>query len=635
MSKDFITQDDCYLFGKGTHYEIYNKLGAHLVTKNGRKGVYFAVWAPHAANVSVIGEFNDWIGFDHNMEMNNESGIWELFVPDVKEGCAYKYVISTSDGRTLYKSDPYGFYSEVRPETASKVFNLDKYNWKDHEWIAKKSRENHYEQPMSIYEVHVGSWKKDFQGPEDEDGFYDYRRQAKELVDYVKKMGYTHVELMGILEHPYDGSWGYQVTGYYAPTSRYGSPDEFMYLVDAFHQADIAVILDWVPAHFPRDAHGLAMFDGEPLYEYADTRLGEHPDWGTKVFDYSKTEVSNFLIANALFWVEKYHIDGLRVDAVASMLYLDYGRDDGQWVANKDGDNKNLEAIEFFRHLSSIMNYRNPRAYIIAEESTAWPNVTKSPEDGGLGFSYKWNMGWMHDFLEYTKLDPLFKKGAHNKMTFGLTYCFSENFILVLSHDEVVHLKCSMYKKMPGYDSDKFKNLKTAYMFMFGHPGRKLLFMGQEFAQIEEWSEKRSLDWYLLDEPEHKDMQDFVHKILEMYKKYPALYTETKGYGAFEWINADDNERSIFSFIRKTTEPDYKNSVGFVFNFTPMERTDYIVGVPKAGTYKRILSTENDNQVVKYKAKEGECDGRPYRLEIPLKPFEAVAFEFPKVTKRK
>ncbi len=634
MSKDFITQDDCYLFGKGTHYEIYNKLGAHLVTKNERKGVYFAVWAPHAVNVSVIGEFNDWIGFDHNMEMNNESGIWELFVPDVKEGCAYKYVISTQDGRTLYKSDPYGFYSELRPDTASRVFNIDKYNWKDQDWIAKKSRENHYEQPMSIYECHLGSWKKDYQGPEDEDGFYDYKRLAKDLVAYVKKMGYTHVELMGISEHPYDGSWGYQVTGYYAPTSRYGSPDEFMYLVDAFHQNDIAVILDWVPAHFPRDAHGLAMFDGEPLYEYADTRLGEHPDWGTKVFDYSKTEVSNFLIANALFWVEKYHIDGLRVDAVASMLYLDYGRDDGQWVPNEYGENKNLDAIEFFRHLSSIMNYRNPRAYVIAEESTAWPSVTKDPKDGGLGFSYKWNMGWMHDFLEYTKLDPLFKKGAHNKMTFGLTYCFSENFILVLSHDEVVHLKCSMYNKMPGYEADKFKNLKTAYMFMFGHPGRKLLFMGQEFAQLQEWSEKRSLDWHLLEEPEHKDMQEFVHRLLEMYKKYPALHTETKGYGAFEWINADDNERSIFSFIRKTTEADNKNSVGFVFNFTPMERSDYVVGVPKAGTYKRILSTENDTQVVKYKAKEGECDGRPYRLEIPLKPFEAVAFEFPKVTKK-
>ena len=635
MSKQFITQDDCYLFGKGTHYEIYNKLGAHLTTMNGRKGVHFAVWAPHAVNVSVIGDFNDWIGFDHNMECNNENGIWELFIPDVKEGAAYKYVISARDGSTHYKTDPYGFWSEVRPDNASRVCDISKYKWKDAAWITKTAEENHYEKPMSIYECHLGSWKKDFKGPEDEDGFYDYKRLAKELVAYVKDMGYTHVELMGILEYPFDGSWGYQVTGYYAPTSRYGSPTEFMYLVDAFHQAGIGVILDWVPAHFPRDAHGLAMFDGEPLYEYADTRLGEHPDWGTKVFDYKKTEVCNFLIANALFWVEKYHIDGLRVDAVASMLYLDYGRQDGQWVPNEYGGNENIEAIEFFRHLSSIMKYRNPRAYVIAEESTAWPDVTRSPEEGGLGFSYKWNMGWMHDFLEYTKLDPLFKKGAHNKMTFGLTYCFSENFILVLSHDEVVHLKCSMYNKMPGYPADKFKNLKTAYAFMFGHPGRKLLFMGQEFAQLQEWSEKRSLDWYLLSEPEHQDMQDFVKKLLHVYKKYPALYTETKGYGAFEWINADDNERSIFSFIRKTTEPDYKNSVGFVFNFTPMERGDYVVGVPKAGTYTRIFTTESgDTKVVKYKAKEGECDGRPYRLEIPLRPFEAVAFEFPKVRKQ-
>lgn len=627
---DFITNDDCYLFGQGTHYEIYNKLGAHITTHKGRKGTHFAVWAPHAENVAVVGDFNDWIGYNHNMKKTHESGIWELFIPDVAEGNIYKYVISTRNGDTLYKADPYGFWAEVRPETASRVANLEKYKWKDSEWIAKKSKENHYEQPMSIYECHLGSWKKDFKGPDDEDGFYDYKRLAKELVKYVKDMGYTHVELMGILEHPFDGSWGYQVVGYYAPTSRYGSPDEFMYLVDAFHQAGIAVILDWVPAHFPRDAHGLAMFDGEPLYEYADTRMGEHPDWGTKIFDYSKTEVSNYLIANALFWIEKYHIDGLRVDAVASMLYLDYGRQEGQWVPNKDGGNENYDAINFFKHLSSIMKYRNPRAYIIAEESTAWPNVTRSPEDGGLGFSYKWNMGWMHDFLEYVKLDPLYKKGSHNKMTFGLTYCFSENFILVLSHDEVVHLKCSMYNKMPGYPADKFKNLKTAYMFMFAHPGRKLLFMGQEFAQLQEWSEKRSLDWHLLDEEEHKDVQKFVSRLLKMYKRYPALHTETKGYGAFEWINADDNERSIFSFIRKTTENNYKNSIGFVFNFTPMERPNYVVGVPKPGTYTRLITTENEIETIKIKAKEGECDGQPYRLEIPLRPFEAVAFEFPK-----
>ncbi len=635
-NKYLITKDDCYLFGKGIHYEIYNKLGAHETEIDGVKGTYFAVWAPHAVNVSVVGDFNGWVGFDHNMKMENESGIWELFIPGIGEGELYKYAITTQTGDTLFKADPYGNWAEVRPGNASRIANIEKYKWKDSKWIAQKAKENHYEQPMSIYEVHLGSWKKEFQGPDDEDGFYDYKRLAKELVAYVKDMGYTHVELMGVLEHPFDGSWGYQVVGYYAPTSRYGKPEEFMYLVDAFHKAGIAVILDWVPAHFPKDAHGLAMFDGTPLYEYADTRKGEHPDWGTKVFDYSKTEVSNFLLANALFWVEKYHIDGLRVDAVASMLYLDYGREDGQWVPNIYGGNENLEAIEFFKHLSSIMKYRNPRAYVIAEESTAWPKVTMAPEEGGLGFSYKWNMGWMHDFLEYTKQDPYFKKGAHNKMTFGITYAFSENFILVLSHDEVVHLKCSMLNKMPGYPSDKFKNLKTAYTFMMGHPGRKLLFMGQEFAQLQEWSEARALDWYLLEEPEHKDMQEYVKKLLHIYKKYPALHTETKGYGAFQWINADDCDRSIFSFIRHTTEHDCKNSVGVVCNFTPMERPDYVVGVPKAGTYKRIITTESgDTQTVKYKAIKGECDGLPYRLEIPLRPFESVMFEFPKVTGKK
>ena len=378
-NKNVITKDDCYLFGKGTHYEIYEKLGAHVTTIDGVKGTYFAVWAPHAVNVAVIGDFNDWLGFNHNMKMEIDSGIWELFIPEVEEGAMYKYVISTQSGDTLYKADPYGFWAEKRPGNASRVANIDNYKWKDTKWISEKAKENHYELPMSIYEVHPGSWKKDFKGPDDEDGFYDYKRMAKELVAYVKDMGYTHVELMGILEHPFDGSWGYQVVGYYAPTSRYGTPQDFMYLVDAFHKAGIGVILDWVPAHFPKDAHGLAMFDGTPLYEYADPRLGEHPDWGTKVFDYSKTEVVNFLIANALFWVEKYHIDGLRVDAVASMLYLDYGREDGQWVPNKYGGNENLEAIEFFKHLSSVMNYRNPRAYIIAEESTAWHKVTMSP----------------------------------------------------------------------------------------------------------------------------------------------------------------------------------------------------------------------------------------------------------------
>lgn len=635
MEKKFITDDDCYLFGEGSHYQIYEKLGAHVMTVDGVKGTYFAVWAPHAKTVSVIGDFNDWIGFEHNMVMDNPSGIWELFVPEVEEGAMYKYVICTESGDTLYKADPYGFWAEKRPGNASRVADISGYQWNDRKWMDNKKKTNHFEQPMSIYEVHPGSWRKDYAEENDEDGFYDYRRFAHELVEYVKDMGYTHVELMGIAEHPFDGSWGYQVVGYYAPTSRYGTPKDFMYLVDILHKNGIGVILDWVPAHFPRDAHGLAMFDGTPLYEYADTRKGEHPDWGTKVFDYSKTEVSNFLIANALFWVEKYHIDGLRVDAVASMLYLDYGRQDGQWVPNKYGGNQNLEAIEFFKHLSSIMRRMHPDVYVIAEESTAWPKVTVPPEEDGLGFSYKWNMGWMHDFLDYVKLDPYFKKFNHNKMTFGMTYAFSENFILVLSHDEVVHLKCSMFNKMPGLTGDKYKNLKTAYTFMMGHPGRKLLFMGQEFAQLSEWSEKKSLDWYLLEEPEHKDVQEYVKKLLHMYKKYPALYTETKGYDAFQWINANDADRSIFSFIRKTGEEDYKNAVGFVFNFTPVERKDYMCGVPKPGTYKRIITTETgDTKEVKYKAVKGECDGQPYRISIPLRPLESVVFEFPKVTAR-
>lgn len=630
--KHRLSELDTYLFAKGTHYEIYEKMGAHLAEENGEKGTYFAVWAPNARSVGVVGDFNEWNAEANKMQPVQQSGIWDLFIPGVKKGDLYKFAVETSQGYTVLKADPYGNASQLRPDNASVVTDISHFVWEDDEWRAAH-QEKQINVPMAIYEVHPGSWKKD---PDMPGEFYNFRRLAVELAEYVLNMGYTHVELIGLSEHPFDGSWGYQVVGYYAPTSRYGTPQDFMYLVDAFHKAGIGVILDWVPAHFPKDAHGLAMFDGTPLYEYADSRLGEHPDWGTKVFDYSKTEVVNFLIANALFWVEKYHIDGLRVDAVASMLYLDYGREDGQWVPNKYGGNENLEAIEFFKHLSSVMNYRNPRAYIIAEESTAWPKVTMSPKDGGLGFSYKWNMGWMHDFLEYTKLDPLFKKGNHNKMTFGLTYAFSENFILVLSHDEVVHLKCSMINKMPGYPQDKFKNLKTAYTFMLGHPGRKLLFMGQEFAQLQEWSEARSLDWYLLDEPEHKDMQEYVKKLLHLYKEYPALYTETKGYGAFEWINANDCERSIFSFIRKTTEADYKNSIGFVCNFTPMERPDYVVGVPKAGTYKRLVTTETgEKQVVSYRAKKGECDGRPYRLEMPLRPYESVVFEFPKTRKKK
>ena len=443
----FITETDQYLFGKGTHYEIYEKLGAHVTERDGREGVYFAVWAPNAAGVCVVGDFNNWCGDNYEMKKLDDSGIFELFTHNAHEGSVYKYLIYTKDGRKLYKSDPYGTYSQMRPENASIVFDIDRYQWNDSKWMDKMSVADYNKEPMVVYEVHLGSWKKKDDGTYD--GFLNYREAAVQLADYMKEMGYTHVELMGIAEHPFDGSWGYQVTGYYAPTSRYGTPEDFMFFVDYLHSKGFGVILDWVPAHFPRDAHGLADFDGTPTYEYADTRKGEHPDWGTKVFDFGRNQVISFLISNALYWVEKFHVDGLRVDAVASMLYLDYGRKDGQWVPNKYGGNGNLEAMDFFRHLNSIMNKRNPHAITIAEESTAWPGITEKPENDGLGFTFKWNMGWMHDFLEYMKLDPYFRSYNHNKLTFAMTYTYSEKFMLVLSHDEVVHLKCSMLNKMP------------------------------------------------------------------------------------------------------------------------------------------------------------------------------------------
>ena len=481
---------------------------------------------------------------------------------------------------------------------------------------------------MSIYEVHLGSWRK--KNRPEKDGFYTYAEAAHELAAYVKEMGYTHVELMGIAEHPFDGSWGYQVTGYFAPTSRYGTPKEFMYFVNYLHRHGIGVILDWVPAHFPRDAHGLADFDGEPLFEYADPRKGEHPDWGTKVFDFGKNEVKDFLISNALYWIEEYHVDGLRVDAVASMLYLDYGRQSGQWVPNQYGGNENLEAIEFFKHLNSVLLGRGRGAMMIAEESTAWPKVTARPEDGGLGFSFKWNMGWMHDFLEYMKLDPYFRKYNHNRMTFGLTYFTSENYILTLSHDEVVHLKCSMINKMPGLGEDKFSNLKAGYTFMLGHPGKKLLFMGQDFGQWHEWDEKVALDWYLTDEDSHKRLQEYVRDLLHIYKKYPALFRLDNAWDGFQWVNANDGDRSIFSFIRR--DETKKKNLLFVINFTPMERPDYRVGVPRRGKYHLILDQSHGayaaSQMPVYTAKKGECDGLPFSFAYPLAPYGTAIFRF-------
>ena len=611
-----ITEMDQYLFGQGTHYEIYKKLGAHLTEYEGEKGVYFAVWAPHAKGVRVVGEFNCWGSDGYRMNRLEPLGIYEVFVPGLEEGCMYKYLIETEKGDYLYKADPFAFYAEKRPGTASRVADISGFTWHDDRWMTKRAGWNAAESPMSIYEVHPGSWKR-HPHEEDEDGFYNYRELAAELTEYIKKMGYTHIELMGIAEHPFDGSWGYQVTGYFAPTSRYGTPEDFQYMIDYFHKHNIGVILDWVPAHFPRDAHGLANFDGEALYEHPDSRRGEHPDWGTKIFNYEKSEVRNFLIANALFWLGEYHIDGLRVDAVASMLYLDYGKQDGQWLPNKYGGNENLDAVWFFKHLNSIIHGRGDGSMIIAEESTAWPGVTKDVDDGGLGFTFKWNMGWMNDFLEYMKLDPYFRKDNHNKMTFAMSYAYSENYILVLSHDEVVHLKCSMLNKMPGYLDDKFANLKAGYTFMFGHPGKKLLFMGNEFAQLQEWSEARELDWFLLKEDRHLHMQNYVRELLQLYKKYRCLYELDDSWDGFQWINADDSYRSIFSFVRYSKTK--RKNLLFVMNFTPMERPDYRVGVPKKKKYELVLDSD---------AEEGSCDNQKYYVEYPLSAYGTAVFEF-------
>ena len=619
------------LFGQGTRYEIYKKLGAHIVNDGEKQGVYFAVLAPHAEKVSVVGEFNDWDADKNPMKREEPLGIYTCFVPDVQEGALYKYCIQTYKGDHIYKADPFANYAELRPGNASKVTDISALRWTDSKWMERRLTWDHHKEPMSIYEAHIGSWKR-HPGRED-DGFYTYREFAKAATEYIKEMGYTHIELMGIAEYPFDGSWGYQVTGYYAPTSRYGTPEDFAYMIDYFHKNKIGVILDWVPAHFPKDAHGLADFDGTPTFEYADPRKGEHPDWGTKVFDYGKSEVQNFLIANALFWIEHYHVDGLRVDAVASMLYLDYGKEKGQWVPNKYGSNENLEAIEFFKHLNSVVLGRNPGVVMIAEESTAWPKVTAPAEYDGLGFSLKWNMGWMHDFTEYMKLDPYFRKGCHNQMTFAMSYAYSEKYVLVLSHDEVVHLKCSMLNKMPGLGFDKFANLKVGYAFMMGHVGKKLLFMGQDFAQLQEWSEARELDWFLLAEDWHRQLQEFTKDLLHLYKKNKAMYELDCSPEGFEWVNADDAERSIYSFIRHSK--DGKKNLLFVCNFTPMERAEYRVGVPRRKQYKLILDSDEKKYGGEgkvrpeiYKSVKKECDGRPFSFAYDLPPYGVAVFEF-------
>ncbi len=630
ISKE-IKENDIRLFKSGIHYEIYKKLGAHPERINNQDGVRFSVWAPNAQCVSVIGDFNGWDININKMKPIGDSGIFELFISGELIGQRYKYAIKTINDEILYKSDPYANYSEMRPGNASVITDISNFKWSDSKWIKKRQKLDLKKKPMAIYEVHIGSWKK--HPDRDEDGFYNYKEFAHSLTEYILDMGYTHVELMGIAEYPFDGSWGYQVTGYYAPTSRYGTPEDFMYLINYLHINGIGVILDWVPAHFPKDAHGLSEFDGTCLYEYSDKRKGEHADWGTKVFDYDKPEVKNFLIANALFWIEHFHIDGLRVDAVSSMLYLDYGRCGGEWVPNKYGGNQNLEAIEFFKHLNTIAIKRNPGIMMIAEESTAWPRVTDTAENNGLNFTFKWNMGWMHDFLDYMKLDPYFRKDNHNKMTFSISYNESEEYILVLSHDEVVHLKCSMINKMPGELEDKFKNLKVGYAFMFGHPGKKLLFMGQDFAQLREWSEERELDWYLLADENHRHINNFVKALLKIYRKYPCMYELDRHPDGFKWINANDNYRSIFSFVRYSE--DRQNKLLFVLNFTPVERADYKVGVPEENTYRLILNSDDiefggtgEKRRCIYKAVQEECDGYNYSIKYALPAYGVAVFVF-------
>ncbi len=629
--KVFISEDDQYLFSQGTHYDIYKKLGAHRSVEDGREGIYFGVWAPNAAEVHVIGSFNGWNEGSHPMEKLGPVGIWGLFIPDVALGEMYKFLITAQDGRKLYKADPFANYAELRPGTASIITDLSGFAWKDAKWMEEREKKDINRQPLAIYECHVGSFMKHPDGTED--GFYNYRQFADRIVDYLKEMQFTHVELMGIAEHPFDGSWGYQVTGYYAPTSRYGTPEDFMYLVDKLHRAGIGVILDWVPAHFATDAHGLGEFDGQCIFEHPDPRRGEHPDWGTKIFNYGKPEVKNFLIANVLFWIREFHVDGIRVDAVASMLYLDYGKKDGQWLPNKFGGNKNLEAIEFFKHLNSVVRGTYPGFLSIAEESTAWPNVTGEIGTDSLGFAFKWNMGWMHDFCEYMKLDPYFRKGDHYGLTFAMSYNESEKYILPLSHDEVVHLKCSMVNKMPGYQVDKYANLRAGYAYMFGHCGKKLLFMGQEFGQEREWSEARELDWFLLGEKNNMGMQTYVKELLKIYRKYPAAYELDDSWAGFEWMDADDAENSVYSFVRRSSAR--TNSLLYVLNMTPIKREGYRVAVPQKKKYKLLLNSDEErfggwgNPVpAEIAASKVPHKNQKFSLKVDLPPYAALVFVF-------
>lgn len=583
-----ITDFDIYLFKEGTNYKIYEKLGANTITVDGIEGVLFGVWAPNAKRVSVIGSFNNWDGRTYPLRNLDFSGVWEIFIPGLQKYDMYKFEIKTQEGYLLQKSDPYANFSELRPGKASMVYNINQYKWNDQEFISLRERTSIANSPLNIYEVHLGSWKR---VPEENNRFLSYIELAHDLVPYVLDMGYTHIEIMPIQEHPLDASWGYQVTGYYSPTSRYGNPDEFKYFIDYCHQNGIGVILDWVPAHFPKDDNGLANFDGTALYEHADTRKGEHLEWGTKVFNYGRNEVKNFLIANAIFWIEKYHLDGLRVDAVASMLYLDYGREEGNWIPNKYGGRENEEAIEFMKHMNSIISNRYPNVMLIAEESTSWAGVSKPAEENGLGFNLKWNMGWMNDFLSYVTKDPIHRSYHHGDLTFGMVYAYTENFVLVLSHDEVVHGKKSLVDKMPGDLWQKFANLRVAFGFMYGHPGKKLTFMGGEFGQFSEWSEAKSLDWDLLQYEHHAQMKNYMKDLNFLYKENKALWFNDFNNGGFQWISCNDYQRSIVSFVR--TGEFAKDIIVFVCNFTPTVIEDFRLGVPFKGNYKEIFNSDN------------------------------------------
>jgi 1,4-alpha-glucan branching enzyme len=623
-----ISQFDLHLLSEGKHYRSFDKLGAHLRTVNGTTGVHFAVWAPNAEQVDVIGDFNGWTMGATPLQLRHDAGVWEGFVPRVGAGSLYKYrVVSRFNGYVSERADPYGFGAEIRPQTASEVVDLDAYAWHDETWMVHRGETNWRAAPLSIYEVHLGSWKR---SPE-HGGWLTYRALADELARYVLEMGYTHVQLLPITEHPFDGSWGYQTIGYYAPTSRFGSPLDFMSFVDTLHQAGIGVLLDWVPAHFPSDGHGLAYFDGTHLYEHADPRQGRHPDWNTLVFNYGRPEVRNFLISNALFWLEKYHIDGLRVDAVASMLYLDYGRQAGEWIPNRFGGHENLEAIDFLRELNTVVYREHPSAITVAEESTAWLMVSRPTYLGGLGFSFKWNMGWMHDMLDYMSHDPVHRSYHHDRLTFSLVYAFAENFVLPFSHDEVVYGKRSLVEKMPGDDWQRFANVRLVCGYQFGHPGKKLQFMGCEFGQRVEWNHDASLDWHLLDQPLHAGLRQWVRDLNQLYRRSTALHERDDDQGGFEWIDCNDHQRSIVSFIRCGRTSD--DVLLFVFNFTPVPRHGERVGAPVGGFWREVLNSDalvyggsglgNAGGV---QAVSEPHHGRPYRLDITAPALGVVIF---------